>query len=230
MRRQLDLSSRQVATLDSIERSLLQRNRTVAERLQSRRDSLVGSRDLRALTRDEWETLRMRLDSLAPLRREMQRNDSTARAAALRVLTDSQRVRVREMRAERRGFAMGRMMDRGRRGGVGPGRDGFGPRRGFGPQDMGPRARMGPRGLRRPMEPRGFRDGFEPRRFRDGPPRGFRWDLGPPGVRDRMGPEEFGERLAPRRRMLPPEMSDSLVPDSVPPRRSERRPPEAEQR
>ena len=116
MRRELDLTPRQVAALDSIERSLLQKNGTVAERLRSRRDSVLGN-DRRNLSPEDRQSLRARLDSLAPLRQQVVRNDSIARAAAFRVLTDSQRVRVREMQAERRGFAEARAM--GRQGGGG---------------------------------------------------------------------------------------------------------------
>jgi hypothetical protein len=155
MRRQLDLTPRQLAALDSIERTLAERNRPVMERLRARRDSMFSGRDREPLSREDRLALRSRLDSLTPLRREMIRNDSTARAAAMRVLTDSQRVRVREFQAERRGFTRGRMMQR--RGM----RPDFGPRggqfdRGFGrgrrlPGDIGPMGsrlrpdRFGPR-------------------------------------------------------------------------------------
>ncbi len=173
MRRQLDLTPRQVAALDSIERSLTQRNGAVLQRLQSRRDSLVPNRGRRGLTPDERTALRARLDSLAPLREQIQRNDSTARAAAFRILTDSQRARVNEMQAAQRGFAMGRAM--GRRGGGGR----MGMRRGAmmrGRQGgFGGGGRMGAPGLRGRMMPR--------RPFGGGGGMGTRGFLGPMGPR-----------------------------------------------
>jgi hypothetical protein len=197
MRRQLDLSSRQVATLDSIERSLLQKNRSLTGRLQARRDSLWGNRDPRDLTREDKEALRGRLDSLAPLRREIMRNDSTARAAALRVLTDSQRVRVRELQAERRGFAMGRMTERHGMGGrqgmgsrMGPR---FGPRGRFGAGGIGPGGRFGERRLDRPMRPDGPRGEMGPR---------FR--LRRPGLGPEIGPDDVPEEFRARPPRRPP--------------------------
>ncbi len=182
MRRQLDLTPRQVAALDSIERSLAQRNGAVLQRLQSRRDSLVPNRERRGLTPDERTALRARLDSLAPLRAQIQRNDSTAGAAAFRVLTDSQRARVSEMQAAQRGFAMGRAM--GRRGGGGP----MAQRRGAmmrGRQGrFGGGGRMGAPGIRGRMMPR--------RPFEMGPP--MNW-MGPGpgrGMRQRMTPGQNG--------------------------------------
>ena len=224
MRRELDLTPRQVATLDSIERSLDQRNQVVGDRLRLRRDSLLSNRAGRGLSDEDRTRLRARLDSLAPLQREVFRNDSLARSAALRVLTDSQRVRVRELQAERRGFAMGQMMGRGRgmgpnalrqRGGRGFGRRGMGGGRGVG----GPRARMGG------MGPGGFGQGFGPRMRR-----GFGGGMGPGGMgRGEFGPGEggFGPRgmgpgmggrmgLAPRMRgrMMPP--GDGPMPEMNP--------------
>jgi hypothetical protein len=58
------------------------------------------------------------MDSIQPLRQQVARNDSLARERAIAVLTDSQRVRVREWQAERRGFERGRMS--ARRGVDGP--------------------------------------------------------------------------------------------------------------
>jgi hypothetical protein len=213
MRRQLDLSSRQLTALDSIERSLLQRNRDVMRRLDARRDTSLARRNLRDLTQEERTQLRnqmqARRDSLQPLFAELRRNDSTARAAGLRVLSDSQRARVREFEAERRGLARGmgmrgmqgrRMGPRGQMGGRGSGprgvrppRDEFAPRRGqFGPRGgPGPRGRFGPNG---DMELRP--------RFRQGPDDMMPRRPVPPELRMRMR-----DRLGvPLRRLPPPQV------------------------
>lgn len=191
MRRELNLSSRQLMQLDSIERTLLQRNESVRGRLRSRLDSLRPR--TRESSEAEIQRYRAEADSLRALRQVIVRNDSVARAAAMSVLTDSQRVRVSERMAERRGFAAGRMStmrggQRGLRGGRGmqgprmrPGGrpDGFGPRGrgGMGPDAFGPRFQN-----RRPLPD----DAMAPmRRFRR-----------PPG--DSLGPA--GQGFAPRRR------------------------------
>lgn len=202
MRRELNLSSRQLTQLDSIERSLELRNQGLRERMRTRLDSL------RPRTRDageaEIQRFRAEADSLRAVRQLITRNDSVARVAAMNVLTDSQRVQVRERMAERRGFAAGRMMStmrggaRGLRGGRGM--------QGDGPRMRGPAARgriggMGGPGLRQRGGMRGP-DGFFPRRFDDrmmpddaAPMRRFRR----PPVED-LGPNEQG--FAPRRRQL----------------------------
>jgi hypothetical protein len=146
MRRELNLSARQLVQLDSIERALIQRNETLRGRLRTRLDS-VRPRN-RQSSEEEIQRFRAEGDSLRALRQVMVRNDSVARSAAMAVLTDSQRVRVRERVAERRGFAQGRMSTmRGQRGMRG-GRQGM-----QGPRMQGPRMRQG----RPPM------DGFGPR-------------------------------------------------------------------
>ena len=148
MRRQLDLSPRQLVQLDSIERALLQNNRDVQERLRTRMDSLRRERPGRALTEDDRAQMRAnmqaRMDSLRPLREQIARNDSTARARAMAVLTDSQRVQMREWQAEQRGFQRGMAARRG------PGA----PRQGFRGAPPGQRNRMMPGGPRgRGMQP-----------------------------------------------------------------------------
>jgi hypothetical protein len=184
MRRQLNLSSRQVAALDSIERTLLQRNRTVMDQMNQRRDSVM--RPGRAMTPEERQAMRdamrARMDSMRPLREQMVRNDSIARSGAMAVLTDSQRIRVREMMAERRGFAAGRAM--GRRGPDGPGR--------FRQMQPRMRGRMMPQGPQRPgFGARQFRGGMGPQRFND--------RLGPPAFQ--RGPDDMAPRM--RQRMMP---------------------------
>lgn len=88
-RRQLDLTSRQVAQLDSMERVLwTEREKLRTEARQAPRDSV------RANMRTQMQALRQR--------------DSTSRVAAERILTDAQRGKLREMQAERRGYERGR--------------------------------------------------------------------------------------------------------------------------
>ena len=141
MRRELNLSGRQLAQLDSIERALLQRNDGVRERLRTRLDSLRPR--TRGGSEEEIARFRAEGDSMRALRQVIARNDSVARSAAMSVLTDSQRVRVRERVAERRGFEAGRRSTmRGQRG-MREGRPGMGPRM------RGPGGRIGPeRGMR----------------------------------------------------------------------------------
>jgi hypothetical protein len=220
MRRELNLSARQLTQLDSIERTLLARNRTVRERLQARMDTTMRAGRGQQLTDEQRTVMRARMDSMRVVRSEIVRNDSTARAAALRVLTDSQRTQVQLRQAERRGFAAGRAAaQRGQRGFRGGDRPGV--RRQA--QPMGPRNRMGMRGgavVRPPaggMGPgqRGFQGqrGLAPG-SRPGPMGGGIRRINPDGV----GPDDRG--LAPRRRGM---MRGDLAPaDSVPP---VRRPP-----
>ena len=213
MRRELNLSSRQLTQLDSIERALIQRNQTVRERMRTRLDSL------RPRTRDSGEAeiqrYRAESDSIRALRQVIMRNDSSARVAAMNVLTDSQRVRVRERMAERRGFEQGRMSTM---------RGGRAMRGRQGQQGFGPRMRQ-PGGGRGGMQGQGFGPpgggmrgpaGFGPRRFDDRmmpddsvPMRRFRR---PPG--EEVGPQ--GPGVAPRRRQLD---------DSTRLERAPRRPP-----
>lgn len=211
MRRELNLSGRQLAQLDSIERNLLQRNEGVRQRLRSRLDSLRPR--ARQSSEQEIAAYRAEADSMRALRQVIVRNDSVARGAAMAVLTDSQRVRVRERSAERRGFEAGRRSSmRGQRG-MREGRPGT-----MGPRMRGPGGRIG-------MDGRGLRqggmrgqDGFRPQ-FDDrrrpmpadgmGPMgRGFRGRGGAPfsddSVSQRRRPmDDMGMR--PRLRRPPPD-------------------------
>ena len=200
LRRELNLSSRQLTQLDSIERTLLQRNQGLRERLRSRLDSARPRS--RQSSEQEIAAFRAEADSMRALRNVMVRNDSVARAAAMAVLTDSQRVRVRERVAERRGFEAGRRSTmRAGQGGLRQGRGGMqGPRiRQRGPGDVMGRGGMRPRGRI------GGPDGFGPRRFEGrrggmpddsvGPMR--RRGMNPP---DGLGPD--GQGFAPRRRPM----------------------------
>jgi Spy/CpxP family protein refolding chaperone len=196
MRRELNLSGRQLAQLDSIERNLLQRNEGVRRQLRSRLDSLRPR--TRRSSEEEIAAYRAEADSMRSLRQVIARNDSVARSAAMTVLTDSQRVRVRERIAERRGFEAGRRSTaRGQRG-----------MRGGRPGTMGPRMR-GPGG-RIGMDGRGLRqggmrapDGVGPRfddRRRPLPDERF----GPMGraFRGRGGAPVAGDSLSERRRPM----------------------------
>jgi hypothetical protein len=205
MRRELNLSSRQLAQLDSIERTLLQRNESLRGRLRARLDSVQPRR--RPSSEEEIAAFRAEGDSMRALRRVIVRNDSVARAGAMAVLTDSQRVRVRERMAERRGFAAGRMSMM--RGG----------QRGLRQEQMGrPGMRQGGMGGRMGMAGPGMRA-----RGRMGGPDGFgpRWF-------DNRRPGTPGDTLAPMMRrfrgMNPP---DSIAPGNqgVAPRPRLRRPP-----
>ena len=201
MRRQLNLSARQLTQLDSIERSLLERNRTVRERLRTGMDTTMRPRMRQQLTDSQRTAMRARMnarmDSMRTVRNEIVRNDSTARAAAMRILTDSQRTQVQLRQAERRGFAAGRSSaQRGQRGFRGGDRPGM--RRQA--QPMSPRNRMGMRrGAVRPpaggMGPgqRGFQ-GQRPLPGNRPGPMGGGIRRGPDGV----GPD--GRGFAPRRR------------------------------
>lgn len=159
-RRQLDLTPRQVAQLDSIERAQFAARRADQERQRAWRDSLRGTMQERAragVSRDSLRAqARARMEAQRPAMEQMRRRDSTARAAADRVLTESQRARVREMQAERRGYERGLRAGRGDRGAQGLRRqDG---RRGgqFG-RGVAPRAGVAPRspGARPPARPDG---------------------------------------------------------------------------
>jgi Spy/CpxP family protein refolding chaperone len=212
MRRELNLSARQLTQLDSIERSLLQRNEALRGRLRARMDTVRPR--TRPSSEEEIAAFRAQADSMRAVRQVMMRNDSTARAAAMSVLTDSQRVRVRERQAERRGFEAGRRTTmRGQRG-FRDGRPGT-----MGPRMRGPGGRIGmdgpglrQRGMRGPG---GVGPQFDGRR---GPVpdaemrpmgRGFRRPFGAPGVggdslSQRRRPMD-GMEMRPRMRRPPPD-------------------------
>ncbi len=190
MRRELNLTSRQLVRLDSIERTLLDRNDALRGRFRVRLDSLRPKGSLTGEEEIQWR--RTEGDSLRALRRVIAQNDSVARGAAMQVLTDSQRVQIREQIAERRGFMAGRRMGGGR-GGRGmrrpPGLDDTMPRGGGRMGMSGPRGRMGmgvPGGRMGMDGPRGMRgpDQFGPGFYRRGMPD----DIGRPMFRRRGGP------------------------------------------
>ena len=165
MRRELNLTSRQLVQLDSIERTLVSRNQVLRDRMRTRIDSARPRGDL--TEEQAIAARRAQEDSMRALRNVIVRNDSVARVAAMAVLNDSQRVQVRERMAERRGFEAGRrsrmregmgerrgppefgpQVQPGARGRVGGGGQGFAPRERMRAPDA-----MGPRGFRRPPPP-----------------------------------------------------------------------------
>ncbi|MDH5234605.1 MAG: hypothetical protein OEW77_06565 [Gemmatimonadota bacterium] len=152
-RRALDLSPRQVAQLDSIERSLFSERQAMQARMRTMQDS-VRTRAMRspdgrpAMNPD---SMRARMEALRPQMEQMRRRDSTSRAAAERVLNDSQRQKVREMQAEERGRQRGLREARARSGGGVRG-GGRGNARGGARGGVRGGAQAGPR---RPMPPDG---------------------------------------------------------------------------
>lgn len=118
-RRALDLTPRQIVQLDSIERALFVERRAVGERMRTLRDSVGGqarervARGERAMTDAQRDSVRSRMQALRPQLERLRSRDSSARAAAQRVLTDAQRQQVREMQAEERGRQRGLREARG---------------------------------------------------------------------------------------------------------------------
>ena len=205
MRRELNLSGRQLAQLDSIERALLQRNEALRQQFRPRGDSArpamrrQAQRDT-AVMRARRDSMRVRMDSMRTLRQQIVRNDSTARAQALGILTDAQRAQVRERMAERRGF------EAGRRSAV---------RGQTGPRMRGPGGRIGPdRPLRRGdgmRRPGAFAPRFDGRR----PVPDDRPGMMGRGFRGRGGDPSANDSTLQRRRPM----------DTVAPRPGLRRPP-----
>ncbi len=156
-RRLLDLTPRQVAQLDSIERVQFAERRVTQQRLRVQRDSLRGdltARQRQGVSRDSMRaTARARMEAQRPQMEQMRRRDSVTRAAAERVLNETQRAKLREMQAEERGFQRGMRAGRGERGpqgvrgGVRQGRE-MGPRTG-----QRPPPGMAPRDGQRPQRP-----------------------------------------------------------------------------
>ena len=108
-RRQLDLTPRQVAQLDSIERVVVAERRALQERIRPSRDSMAQRvRAMRGTSRDSIrDAVRARVEALRPQLEQARRRDSSSTAAAERVLTDTQRQKLSEIRAEERGRMRG---------------------------------------------------------------------------------------------------------------------------
>lgn len=193
MRRELNLTSRQLVRLDSIERTLLDRNQALRERLRARLDTARPRG--REMSEEEIARFRAEADSMRAVRRVIAGNDSVARVAAMAVLTDSQRIQVRERQAERRGFMAGQRSRGGR---------GMGMRRPPQGDDMMPRGRrgMGPGGMGQGEMGMGRRGAGAPgpgmRRGEFGPGD----EVGPRFYRRGQLPDDVGPRF---RRRIPPD-------------------------
>lgn len=166
LRRQLDLTPRQVAQFDSIERLVVAEQRAVMERMRAER----GGRPPVGQGRMSPDSMRSGMPRLQPQMAQLRQRDSVTTAAAERLLTDAQRGTLRELRAFARGRAAGlRQRDmRGRmRGSMRGGMPGMGPM-----GQMPPMAPMMPMPPMPPMPP--GRDGEEVdvQVWRQGPPGG----------------------------------------------------------
>lgn len=142
-RRQLELTPRQVAQLDSIERGLHAERQRLAERARPAMDSMRQRVRTEGVPRDSAQRAAMRVQAeqrRSAMRPEMERlrqRDSVATAAADRLLTDTQRTKWREMQAERRGFERGMREGRGRPQGMQNRPDNRGPKQMRRPQAGG---------------------------------------------------------------------------------------------
>lgn len=105
-RRQLDLSPRQIIQLDSLERIQYAERKQFNERMHGARDSMQAQ-------------ARARMEAERPQLEQRRRRDSSLSAAAERILNDTQRQKVRELTAERRGYERGMRESRATRG-MGP--------------------------------------------------------------------------------------------------------------
>jgi hypothetical protein len=172
-RRQLDLTPRQVAQLDSLERIQFAEHKAFAKQMRPVRDSMQararsGARN--PASRDSLRAqARTRMEAQRPQMEQRRKRDSSLSVAAERVLNDTQRQKVRELQAERRGYERGMRESRGQRGGAPgavrggrPGGQAGGMRGGMGAQQGRPQGAPQP-GLRGPQGP-GAPGGMSPRR------------------------------------------------------------------
>lgn len=148
LRRQLDLTPRQLTQLDSIERVTHAERRANAEQMRTR---MVARRDSMRPRNDSLR--RARMEAMRPQMEQMRRRDSTSRAAAERVLNDAQRQQLREIQAEERGRQRGMREARGGQGRGQMRRPGQDRQRGI----RGPQGMRGPQGARPPQGMRGDR-------------------------------------------------------------------------
>lgn len=168
-RRELELTPRQVAQLDSLERIQFAERKQFAERMRPVRDSLLQSGRLNPAARDSLRKVaEARREADRPQFEQRRRRDSSLTAAAGRVLNDSQRAKVQVMEAERRGFERGLRAGQGRDGRNGPPQGGIrGGAQGGRGHVRGPQGgQAGPQGMRGPKGPadQGGRGGMPPRR------------------------------------------------------------------
>ena len=145
-RRQLDLSPRQLIQLDSLERIQYAERKQFNERMHGARDSMSMRARSGARTRGARDSMqaqaRARMEAERPQLEQRRRRDSSLSAAAERILNDTQRQKVRELTAERRGYERGMRESRAPRGDQPrAGMRGGLPRAGMrgGPGDMAPR-------------------------------------------------------------------------------------------
>jgi septal ring factor EnvC (AmiA/AmiB activator) len=162
-RHALDLTPRQVAQLDSMERVLWTERKKLRAQIAPQRDSLRNSvrqqvergarprQDsvARATMQNEAEA---RMARIRPQMQALRQRDSTMRIAAERLLTDAQRGRLREMQAEHRGYERGRR-EAGPRGVMRDGRPGRNQGRLWGGQRPGGRPGAPQGGARPPQRP-----------------------------------------------------------------------------
>lgn len=118
-RRLLDLTPRQVAQLDSIERGLHAERQRVTAAMRPAMDSMRQRVRTQGIPRDSMQRQQLRQQAeqrraaLRPQMEQLRSRDSAATAAAERLLNDTQRGKWREMQAERRGFERGMRAGRG---------------------------------------------------------------------------------------------------------------------
>jgi hypothetical protein len=165
-RRLLDLTPRQLAQLDSIERDQYRSRNDLRDRMMSRRDSLCANRRPCVLSREERAAFSDWANSQRPRRADMLRNDSLTRNRVMSVLDSAQRSRLSDLRSrgsggremqglrERRGMREMRMRERG------------GAREMRGSRGM--REQRGRPGMRGPQRIRPDARGFAPRRPMEG--------------------------------------------------------------
>lgn len=137
-RRALDLTPRQVARLDSIEREQFSARRAARDRMLQMQDSICGDRRPCVLTPDEAQRFRAQREQMRPQREAMMRADSAARSRAYAVLDSTQRTRLQNIREQRVMRQRGAVM-RDRMAPRGPRAQGF---RGDGPRGFN-RGRIG---------------------------------------------------------------------------------------
>ena len=119
-RRVLELTPRQVAQLDSIERSLFTERRATEQRVRALTDSVRTASRARAeqnqgsASEAPRDSMRQRMESMRPQMERLRSRDSVSRAAAMRILNDGQRQQLREIQAEERGRQRGMMEARAR--------------------------------------------------------------------------------------------------------------------
>ncbi|MBC7894476.1 MAG: hypothetical protein H7066_03630, partial [Cytophagaceae bacterium] len=95
-RRELDLTPRQVARLDSIERSEVSQRRSFMQQMQKQRDSVCASRNPCRLSDEERQSFRNRMGGNGM--DAFRRSDSLSRSFAFSVLDSTQRGRVQGWR------------------------------------------------------------------------------------------------------------------------------------